>query len=224
MPKDKEMPEFKTFKFKVEKAESSDNIGYIDGYASTFGNVDLGDDVIDRGAFARTIKNSGGKFPILLDHDPTQQIGWNLEATEDEKGLRVRGMVNLITEAAKNRYALAKQACELGTQMGLSIGYRTLQWAFDSENQNIRHLKELKLFEYSLVTFPMNTMAGVTGAKFQQFADLFDRLQKGGYSLERIEEALKMLGSDQSAASPAAKQADPEILHSVDKMIQLLKA
>lgn len=215
---------FLSFKFKVDKAESDSKVGYIEGYASTFGNVDLGDDVVERGAFARTIKNNGGKFPILLDHDATKQIGWNVEASEDDRGLKVKGMVNLITEEAKNRYELAKQAQELGTQMGLSIGYSTIKSEPDFHDQSIRHLKELKLYEYSFVTFPMNTMAGITGAKFQSVAALFAHLQKGGYDLERLEQALKKLGSDRPESSPAKQPTDPEILHSVDKLIRLFQA
>jgi HK97 family phage prohead protease len=213
-----------TFKFKVDKAENEDNIGYIDGYASTFGNVDLGDDIVERGAFAKTIKDKNGIFPILLDHDSRKQIGWNVQASEDERGLKVRGKVNLITEEAKNRYELAKQANELNTQMGLSIGYRTIKWEGDSQDQNIRRLKELKLFEYSFVTFPMNEMAGITAAKFQNVSALFDRLQKGGYDLNKLEEALKKAGVDLSRPSAAKNEIDPAIVQSVDKLILMLSS
>jgi HK97 family phage prohead protease len=216
--------EFLSFKFKVDKAESDARVGYIEGYASTFGNVDLGDDIVERGAFTRTIKNNNGRFPILLDHDSTKQIGWNVEATEDDRGLKVKGMVNLITEEAQNRYELAKQAQELGTQMGLSIGYSTIKSEPDFQNQNIRRLKELKLYEYSFVTFPMNTMAGITAAKFQNVVQLFDRLQKDGYDLTRLEEALKKLGIDQPISSLANPKADSELLHSVDTVTQRIRA
>jgi HK97 family phage prohead protease len=214
---------FMSFKFKVDKADSDEKIGYIEGYASTFGNVDLGYDVVDRGAFAKTIKDKAGKFPILLDHDPTKQIGWNVEATEDDRGLKVKGMINLITEEAQNRYALAKQAADLGTQMGLSIGYSTIKWDADHDDQAIRHLKELKLYEYSFVTFPMNTRAGITAAKADQWIAMFDRLQKGGYDLTRLEEALAKIGAVAPNKSAAAQTIDPDFVQSVDNMIRTLR-
>lgn len=217
------MKKFMAFEFKVQKAEANGDVGYIEGYASTFGNVDLGLDVVDRGAFSKTIKDKGGVFPILIDHDPGRPFGWNLNASEDDYGLKVKGEVNLITEEQKNRYQLTKRALELGTKSGLSIGYSTIKSEPDPDQPQIRHLKELKLWEYSHVTFPMNQMASITGAKFQRVSQLFDRLQNGDYDLDKLEKALEVLGL--GPEDPAAThETDPALLQSVDKLIQSLRA
>lgn len=218
-----EKKEYRAFEFKVSKAEGDNAVGIIEGYASTFGNVDLGLDVVDQGAFARTIDNKKGKFPILLDHDSWRPIGWNIEATEDSKGLKVKGEIQLITEEAKNRYALAKRALELDTKMGLSIGYSTIKSEPDMDNPNIRHLKELKLWEYSFVVFPMNEMAGVGGAKSAESRALFALLQSGRYDLSTIRKALESLSPDGGGTRPATEEADPEILHSVDRLIGMFR-
>jgi HK97 family phage prohead protease len=211
--------QYRTFEFKILKADSDAKVGYLEGYASTFGNVDQGLDVVDRGAFTKTIKDNKGVFPILIDHDPGQPWGWNLRASEDDRGLKVAGEVQLITPEQQNRYALAKRAQELGKAMGLSIGYSTIKADNDFDQPQVRHLKELKLWEYSQVTFPMNTEASLTGVKgLKPFGELFARLQKQGYDEEELFSAL--VGLLGTKADPAANlEVDPEILQSMDALI-----
>ena len=215
--------EHKNFEFKIDGAD--ERKGIIRGLASTFGNVDLGDDVVDFGAFKKTLKESGGKVPILADHDPSKPIGWNLRAEETEKGLMVEGRINLEDAYAKGRYELARQALEIGAKMGLSIGYSVMQWAPDKERPSVRHLKELKLYEYSLVTFPMNTSAMVTAAK--SWADAVTRDE----FIEKIKHEAKSRGmglQDLSEAllkvEAAADEHDPVRLgQSLDNLINLIK-
>jgi phage head maturation protease len=45
---------------------------------------------------------------------------------------------------------------------GLSIGYDTIQATYEGD---VRHLTELRLWEISCVTFPMNESAQVSGVK-----------------------------------------------------------
>lgn len=224
------MLQYKTFALKVEDTEEEKNVGMIKGYASTFGNVDLGGDIVHRGAFKKTIKDKKGKFPILLDHMWDQQIGWNLSAEEDDHGLKVEGEIQLITEAARNRFALAKRAHDLKTKMGLSIGYRATKEDFEdievdgcddgrrkprkSQLQRVRNLRELKLFEYSMVTFPMNEQAGVTDAKSEFIA----KIRSGIYTEEEIKKALATL---ELPAAP--NQDDPDLLQSFQKLKNVFK-
>ncbi len=159
------MKEIKSFPFKIDRVEEG---GEFFGYASTFNNLDLGGDVVEPGAFRKTLRESGGKIPVLDHHDPQKQIGWNLEAGEDRFGLFVRGQLNLNVQLARERHSLMKQAAHIGGKTGLSIGFRTIKEEPDPGNNRIRHLKEIQLFEYSLVSFPMNPQAAVTQVKFKQ--------------------------------------------------------
>ncbi len=156
------MTQFKTFKFKIDRVENS---GEFCGYAAIFDNVDLGGDVVDRGAFINTLEATQGRVPILDHHDPKKHIGWNLEAREDEHGLFVCGQLNLEVQLARERLSLMKQASQVGGRTGLSIGFRSIKEIPDQQRPEIRHLQELQLIEYSLVIFPMNTEAGVTHIK-----------------------------------------------------------
>ncbi len=155
--------EYKSFDFDLKQVEAD---GRFQGYAATFGNVDLGGDVIAPGAFTETLlETHGGKVPILDHHNPEQQIGWNLEAFEDSRGLFVVGQLDLNVQSARERHSLMRMARQVGGRTGLSIGFKTVLWENDFEDPAVRHLIEIQLMEYSLVTFPMNPQAGVTAVK-----------------------------------------------------------
>lgn len=207
--------EIKTFSFKIDSASDE---GVIEGYASTFGNIDLGDDVVEKGAFKKTLKENKGVFPILADHDPSKQIGWNVRAEEDEKGLFVSGKLNMESQLARERYALAKQAMDLGAKMGLSIGYMTIKAEPDDDRPMVRRLKELRLFEYSLVTFPMNTAANLTGVKSIESLteEFYERAIDLGATPGEIELAL---AGKRAAKTP---EIDPALGQSIDELIKLL--
>jgi HK97 family phage prohead protease len=203
----------KVFALKISEAAE----GRIKGYASTFGNIDFGDDIVDKGAFKKTLKDSKGVIPILADHDPSKQIGWNLTALEDEKGLLVEGQLNMESPLARERFALAKQGMELGAKMGLSIGYLTIKAEPDEERPMVRRLKEVRLMEYSLVTFPMNPKATLTAAKSirELTEEFFERAIELGATPSEIDTALR--------TREAAKTSDdPNVVQSIDSLIQLL--
>lgn len=124
----------------------------VEGYASVFGRVDQGGDVVQAGAYARSLKAlaaRGGRVKMLWQHDPAQPIGVWDEVREDGHGLWVKGRV--LTDVARGREALA--LLEAGAIEGLSIGYRTIVAERDAKGR--RQLSELDLWEVSLVTFPM---------------------------------------------------------------------
>lgn len=208
------------FEFKVEDASESNGIGTIKGYASTFGNVDQGMDVVERGAFSKSITEKKGKFPILLDHDVTKPIGWNIDASEDDYGLKIAGEIQLVTPDAINRYKLAKRAQELGVKSGLSIGYSVIKAEPDRDRPIIRRLKELKLWEYSFVTFPMNEQAAISSVK--SIKKLFDELAERGYSDEDIQTALVKAGMLPDRQKPPTLESDPETIQSAEKLLKLL--
>ena len=168
--RDIEKKQIKAFPFSFKISE--DDEGIIRGYASTFGNVDTGGDVVMRGAFKDTIAANDGKFPILADHDSRKQIGINLNAREDEVGLYVEGRLDIENnQTARERYSMAKIAIENGMKVGLSIGYRIESYSTeiieddDGSRREIWKLERLSLSEYSIVTFPMNQAATVVDVK-----------------------------------------------------------
>ena len=137
--------------------------GEFTGYASVFGDLDLQNEIVAPGAFARSLKNwqSQGRTPAMLwMHDPSQPIGLWLGLSEDGNGLKVTGRLALRTQKGAEAYELLK----LGALTGLSIGYRVISSRIDAKRK-ARVLTDVDLFEVSLVTFPANEAARVTGVK-----------------------------------------------------------
>lgn len=128
--------------------------GTVTGYASLFGVPDLGRDVVEPGAFAATLSRRGGAgVRMLWQHDPAEPIGRWLSLSEDARGLRVEGRLNLDVQRAREIAALMAD----GAVDGLSIGFRTVTARRGSGG--LRHLLAVDLWEVSLVTFPLQTGA-----------------------------------------------------------------
>ncbi len=214
----KEKMERKIFTFKVEEAEADENTGIIKGLASTFMGIDQGDDRIKRGAFKKTLLEREA-FPMLLDHNPRKPAGMQ-RLKETRKGLHFEAELKLFDPDVRQRFELAKQALEFNAPMGVSIGFRPVKFSFDEvDGVQIRNLEEIKLFETSLVTFPMNVDAMVTGAKSEILEDLLDAIQDGRYTLEEIKTALAQLESRESSNGRAAPiQDDPALIQSFEKL------
>lgn len=163
------------------EAKAIGESGTFEGYASTFGNVDLGGDVVEPGAFIESVvkaKKDRRVIPMLWQHDRHEPIGVWTSIAEDAKGLFVKGKL-LIDEdpLAKRAYAHLKA----GSIGGMSIGYRTIpgETVVDEKRPSVMRLKKVDLREMSLVTMPMNTQARVTSVKQEQTKKLRDRLAAG---------------------------------------------
>lgn len=145
--------------YKFLGTDTSAKIGYIEGYGAIFGNVDEVGDIIAPGAFAASLKADG--MPVMLkQHNPDDVIGTWTSANEDEKGLFLKGELNLDVQKGVETYSLLKKKAF----KGLSIGYKTQDFSVDQKT-GVRTLKKVKLYEVSLVTFPANLKAGVSGVK-----------------------------------------------------------
>jgi hypothetical protein len=74
------------------------------------GSIDLGDGVVENGGCKKIVVESNGLFQILYHHDPTRQIGFNVEGYEDERELFVPGLLNVNVTAACERNSFMKMA------------------------------------------------------------------------------------------------------------------
>jgi HK97 family phage prohead protease len=134
--------------------------GEIEGYASTFGNVDLAGDIVAPGAFAKTLaehRDAGTQPAMLWSHDPGAPVGVWTDAREDRIGLRTKGRLSLDTTRGAEARALA-----IDGALGLSIGFVTRDAAYEKRR---RVLKDVQLFEVSLVAIPANPQARLTSVK-----------------------------------------------------------
>jgi uncharacterized protein len=146
----------KEIKFEVK--EIVGDAGEFVGLASVFDNVDAGGDLVEHGAFTKTLADKNSSVPVLWAHDPSAIVGIG-RLRETQQGLEINGQLVLDSnDIAKKAYALMKA----GAVRGLSIGYDVTRSVIQD---GIRHLKELKLYEVSLTGFPMNEAAVVTAVK-----------------------------------------------------------
>lgn len=170
----------KSFDF---KAEGSLNDGEFEGYAAGLSNLDKVGDIIAPGAFKSTIASFLESGVIAWQHDWSTPIGKPLEAHEDEQGLFIKAK---ISDTSVGRDALTLLRDEVIKK--LSIGFRIKDVEFfDSLDElgayarehnipikidnlegvfgGVRLIKEIELFEVSLVTVPANDAATVTAVK-----------------------------------------------------------
>jgi len=193
-----------TFDFRLE-TKSLNDAGEFEGYASTFGNVDQGGDIVEPGAFIESVvkaKSDGRVIPMLWQHDQREPIGVWKDIAEDSKGLYVKGQLVLEGDQTAQRAYGKLKAKALG---GMSIGYGIPAGgaAPDEKRRGVMRLSKIDLREISLVTMPMNINARVTGVK--------SILEAGSLpSIREFEDFLRDAGGfSKSLATAIASKAAP---------------
>lgn len=155
-----------TKEFRLDIKGTDDAAGSFVGFASTYGNVDRDNDRVERGAFTKTLKENGGEVPLLWFHDMAQPLG-GAKIEDTNRGLKAKGFLNLAIAKAAEVYALLKptEGFKKPVISALSIGYQAVKsdWV-----EGVRVLKEIKLFEVSLVTVPANPKATISRVKEHQ--------------------------------------------------------
>jgi len=163
----------KTFRCNLECKEEENSegvkIGVIEGFASTW-DEDRGNDVILQGAFEKTLNRhaaEGRPVRMLLQHNSQELIGgFPIEfAKETPEGLFVKGEINLEVEKGRAAYSLAKQGVLTDMSIGFSIPSRDSVEFSRDEDRIVRVIKEVELWEISLVSEPMNPAARVMAVK-----------------------------------------------------------
>lgn len=173
-----EPKERKSFPFELEEKEGVDSEERtFKGFAAVMGNFD-GRDIIEKGAFKKTIKEMGNRVKVYWIHDWQNPIGTVKElkevtakklpqsvldrAPDATGGLHVKGYISRIPQGDR-----ALEQMRDGTLNEMSIGYDPVkeEWEKNEEGVDVRHLKEVKLFDVSPVPLAMNPAAIVTEVK-----------------------------------------------------------
>lgn len=148
-----------------EQKSDGGNIGVFSGHLAAFAK-DRTDDVFLPGAFAQSIKRHhecGRPVRMLIQHDSNFLVGgFPIEhVREDEKGLFVVGNINLDVQRGREAFSLMKQ----GVLTDMSIGFSINGNQGAEFRDGIRFLKDVEIWEGSLVTEPANVAARVTEVK-----------------------------------------------------------
>jgi hypothetical protein len=163
LPKSRIVAKMKSVKMDMEVSDDG-KVGIIEGFASTYGNTDLGGDIVEKGAFKQTLLHKQGIVPLLLDHGyNTRDVAGVAMLEDQDKGLYMKAEMPLEDPEVNAAYKKIKFMLDRGAKMGLSIGYDTIK-SMPGED-GTRLLKEVALHEVSITPFPMNTEAQIMAAK-----------------------------------------------------------
>lgn len=164
---------FKNFDITETKSDESGNLTIV-GYGAVFGNIDSYGDVIEKGAFSKTLLERVGRIAFCYQHDIWRPIGKIDEILEDDRGLK---LTVVLSASEKDIQTKVKE----GILKEMSIGYRTMESKAEvREGKDINLLTEIKLIEVSLVTVAANPLAIVesmkTDEKMDYITNEFDRV------------------------------------------------
>jgi HK97 family phage prohead protease len=141
--------------------------GRFAGYASVFGQLDDGGDIVMPKAFAKSLAQRGRDgIRLLFQHDPKEPVGVWEKLAEDGYGLWAEGRL----VAGVPRADALKRLIEAHAIDGLSIGFRTVRASREAGTGH-RKLWQIDLWEVSIVAFPMLAGARIADAAPRPEAD-----------------------------------------------------
>lgn len=181
----------------------------VEAYASTR-DRDLVGDVVAEGAFRKSISERGDRIAVLWQHDPRIPVGKAIQLAEDSRGLRTVTQFNRDTDWGRNAF----HAIKAGDVTGVSIGFDLVPGKHAVEpvdGKATRVIREVKLWEYSFVTFPCNDEARVQSAK-------------GMPTLAEAAEALKYLAEIRSELTEEERMIAEQILADLPSASKSLQA
>lgn len=214
----------------------------VEAYASTR-DRDLVGDVVAEGAFRKSISERGDRIAVLWQHDPRIPVGKAVQLAEDARGLRTVTQFNRDTDWGRNAF----HAIKAGDVTGVSIGFDLVPGKHAVEpvdGKATRVIREVKLWEYSFVTFPANEEARVLGAKampsltdaagaIKALAEMREALTDEERAI--VEQILADLPSasksirallqpgEQPTAEPQQDQPDPEIGKQLQSLLAAIR-
>lgn len=183
--------------FKVDSGER-----IIEGYASVFDVRDFGGDVVQSGAYTKSLQERfpKGRIKVLRDHRGA--IGVPLEMHEDGRGLFTRSRIS--------RTPLGDETLTLAEDKvldGMSVGINIMQQKFgDFDGKSTRFITEAMLHEFSIVAFPMNDEARVSTVKsLEEAVQVMGRLPE---VIGFVKEDGDLTADELRMAERAAKEMD----------------
>jgi phage head maturation protease len=151
---------------------------------------------------------------MLWQHNMLDPIGAWDEYAEDERGLYMKGRIAIKSTKGRDAYELVKA----GAIDGLSIGYVTKDYEMEG---GARLLKEVDLFETSLVTMPANAAAMVTSVKNADVRDIEAAFRQMSFSRS---EAKAMASAAWKRREDVLREADALVPEADQRDVDELKA
>lgn len=196
--------------------EASVDGGSVKGYASTFDrDPDSYGDVVAKGAFLKTIerwKELGKPIPLLYGHntnDPEYNIGAVKVFKEDERGLYIEA--DFDPENPKAQYV--RKLVKEGRLFQFSFAYDTLDWGEVTleDGRKANELRELDIYEISLVQIPANQHAEVVEIKSAKSGKRNSKADEADIreAIRLLQRVLGELEEEQTEPEGEAKSEEP---------------
>ena len=160
---------------------------------------------------------------MFWNHSSNYLIGSYTELKEDDRGLFVKGRINLGTQKGKEAYELLKA----GDLDKMSIGFRIKEASYDTDSE-VRTILKLDLFEISLVPIPANDLAEVMDVKslneVKTIKDIEAVLKSKGFSINGSKTIISKIKeiTIQRDVEESKKQRDAETTKNLIKEMQNL--
>lgn len=207
--------EFKTIQIEAKDFVEDSSSWYFEGYVSTFGNKDYGNDVVVAGAFTESLLKQPS-MPILWQHRMSEPIGKTSSMIQDNKGLKIGFHLPKDDDFVKGRVI---PQVKIGSVREMSMGY----WVDDYEEKDgVRYLKKCTIFEGSLVTKAMNSEAVLTAFKsLASMRDIEVILKDYGFSNNEAKTLISKVKEFSKLRDEGLEQRDAD--NTAEAMIASLK-
>jgi HK97 family phage prohead protease len=195
----------RNFTFDVKEVDEE---GHFSGYASVYNVIDAYREVVAPGAFANTLRKWQSRNrlpPALWQHRSAEPVGPFTKMVEDERGLYTEGQL-LVRDVQRAREARALMQSK--TVDGMSIGFNSVVEEWNSDTKLLT-LKEIDLWEVSIVTFPANQESLITEVR-----SMF--VEGSAPSIKEIEEVLRDAGFSRSQAKALVGHGYAGLLRDVE--------
>lgn len=130
----------KSYAAKAEIKEGAEE-GVFEALVSVFGNEDSQGDIVEKGAYAKTLKAwtaKGRPIPVLWSHDfsdPDSILGKYISAEETDEGLLMKGQLDLTHPKAARVHKLMKEGLVVEFSMsGLVTDYEEIKKDEDGDD------------------------------------------------------------------------------------------
>ena len=196
--------------------------GEVSGYLTTWWVVDSFGTAFAPTAFDKTLSERRERLPLLYQHNPDFAIGRLTNIESDDIGLKHSSTV--IDDGAEG--TVLRKRLEGGVPFGHSHGFRTIQersatdadplifsdntpnWVRNNPNE-VYVITEVKAYEGSIVTFPSNDLAIITGVRsnleLETLSTTLEALRAG-----TLTDAQRALLAEIAAAWEAAPELHPQ--------------
>lgn len=225
--------ETRNFDAEFEVREAGDGMTFV-GYAAKFNSrsENLGGftEVIEPGAFARSLK-SRNDVKLLVNHDTGRVLASTRAKTmrlvEDNIGLRVEADLPNTTDG-RDMAELLKR----GDLSSMSFGFNVIKDNWNSDGTE-RTLKSVRLFEVSIVAFPayaateatvrgLDKVAQRTSVDADALADVMLKIEEGADLTTEQADLIKSVADKLAPRSEEPAEQEPNLISLKQKQLDLL--